>query len=280
MRKCTRVAAVLLALGTAAAGTAVPAAAAPLGLQLVTRTSPVDQATKEVVVGCPGGTKAYSVGARVNGSPPGFVVVDRVEPAADLTSVVVRARPRVVGTAWSVTGFALCGFGQPRLYPSGDTVQADQVLHDTDTDAESCPAGQVTGVGATISNPANEPVGLYALKPNPALSAAIASASGPAGPWPAGQWKVKAWAICAELSLDLALVEAMSGKSEDSPKTVIATCPDGSLIGWGGAVDGPPPHKPAALEGTTPNTTDNEVTAIGTAGASPWSMAAYAICVK
>ncbi|MEU8007447.1 hypothetical protein AB0B66_40340 [Catellatospora sp. NPDC049111] len=88
---------------------AAPAAALPDPLvTLVTQISSTDTDPKTVVVACPKDSWVFAVGGWSNGSD-GRVLLTRLEPAADLRSATVSARPRSDSTAaFSLVAQVIC----------------------------------------------------------------------------------------------------------------------------------------------------------------------------
>ncbi|WP_155370233.1 hypothetical protein [Catellatospora vulcania] len=95
-------------LGAVLAPAAPAAAAADPLVTLEQQTSTTDTVAKTVVVSCPDESWVFAVGGWVNGST-GRVLLTRLEPAADLRSATVSARPRTdSAVAFSVTAQVIC----------------------------------------------------------------------------------------------------------------------------------------------------------------------------
>ncbi|MEU4446998.1 hypothetical protein AB0K14_07995 [Actinosynnema sp. NPDC050801] len=274
-----RVAVVGFAVG-AASGAVTTAraqiAASAVDAHLVEAVSPDTPFAKSVTAWCPSGTKLYSGGGAVR-DWSGQVVIDAVRPLPDLSGVVVSARPLAPTPAWAVVAHAVCARGNPVLV-RGDGFGAASV--DLKKHSASCSVpGSLTGVFGEVvgADPAN-PAALYGLVPDAGLTTATAKASGPVD----ASWSVKAWAVCDEdlAGLLVRVVEkgAMSGEYE---QTVSATCADGYEYTGGGATAYA--NSPDALAVSLmwqPNLDVGSMTAVGTKGASPWGIEAYAICAK
>ncbi|GAB4054390.1 hypothetical protein [Catellatospora paridis] len=88
---------------------AAPAAALPDPLvTLEQQISPTDTAAKSVVVSCPDDSWVFAVGGWINGTTGG-VLLTRLEPAEDLRSATVSARPRSdSAVAFSVVAQVIC----------------------------------------------------------------------------------------------------------------------------------------------------------------------------
>ncbi|GHJ48904.1 hypothetical protein Cs7R123_62460 [Catellatospora sp. TT07R-123] len=149
--KASRLAAAALAAGALAVPVApVPAYADPL-VGLVQHTSGVDAAPKSVTVQCPAGSWVFALGAQVTGGG-GLVQLVRMEPAADLRTVTVAARPRSTATGtFSVTAEAVCGRSERApVLVTRDTVQAPSV-------AATCPGEtDLLGFGFRIDRPVDQ----------------------------------------------------------------------------------------------------------------------------
>ncbi|MEV0457966.1 hypothetical protein [Catellatospora methionotrophica] len=104
----TRVIVAVAVLGAVLAP-AAPAAAVPDPLvTLEQQISGTDTTPKTVVVSCPKDSWVFAVGGWVNGSTGG-VLLTRLEPAADLRSATVSARPRSdSAVAFSVVAQVVC----------------------------------------------------------------------------------------------------------------------------------------------------------------------------
>jgi hypothetical protein len=262
----------LVAAGTGAAHAEEAHAEEADGVQVVESTSPRSRMDKGVTTLCPEGTKLYSAGARVDGLT-GEVAIDAIEPLADLSGVVVRGKALKPTAEWSVTGFAVCAPGDPVLVRRPAMRTALVVFKD---DKDACgDVGSLTGVNGKVVN-GGTGTALFGLIPDAGLTTATAKASGPEGPW-----SVESSAICdvklvGRLKLETAVVKWGGGE-----QSVTASCQDGyDLIGTGGTALDNAPDTNASLQSVEPDNVADSVTVVGTKGASPWSLAAYAICLK
>ena len=274
-----RIAVVGFAVG-AASGAVTTAqaqiAASAVDTHLVEAVSPVTPFAKSVTAWCPSGTKLYSAGGAVR-DWSGQVLIDAVRPLPDLSGVVVSARPLAPTPAWAVVAHAVCARGNPVLVRG---VEFGAASVDLKEHSASCPVpGSLTGLGGEVvgADPA-DPAALYGLVPDASLTTATAKAAGPDG----APWSVKSWAICEEdlAGLMVRVVEkgAMSGKYE---QTVTATCADGyEYTGGGATAYANSPDALAVSVAWLPNLLADSMTAVGTKGASPWGIEAYAICTK
>nr|BFE50386.1 hypothetical protein GCM10017745_38130 [Saccharothrix mutabilis subsp. capreolus] len=264
------VAGVALALGVVA-----PAAVAEVpGRVTVTQTGPAGLADKEVVVVCPSGTRLYSAGGSVEGGPTGSAIITRVVPAVDLSRAVVGARGVKAVVPWSITAWAVCGQGSPVLVRSAPVVGAQAV--DLKSASADCPGvGSLTGVYGEVVDPSGQAT-LYGLVPSKDLTTATAKASGPVD----GQWSVKAWGSCDAALVGKTYIEIDTGAMKgDLVQKASAQCaPGSSLLGGGGTVKSNSPDSVASLTGLYPDWSAGSMTVVGTKGASPWSIEAYAIC--
>lgn len=273
MRKTSMVGLVLgagLALGVVA-----PVAVAEVpGRVTVERTGSASPGDKEVVVACPSGTKLYSAGGWVNGAPAGSAVITRVVPAVDLSRAVVGARGVNAVVPWSITAWAVCGQGSPVLVRSEPVVAAQFV--DFKSASVSCPdVGSLTGVFGEVVDPSGQAT-LFGLVPSKDLTTATANGSGPDN----GQWSVKAWATCEDTVVGKTYLETDTGalKGDLVQKASAQCAPGSSLLGGGGTAKDNSPDAVASLVALDPDWSTGTMTVIGTKGASPWSIEAYAIC--
>jgi hypothetical protein len=261
--------AVLAAIGAAAV---VPARATTSGLagyRVVHQTSVTDTADKVVTVTCPAGTKAYSAGGTVD-SLPGRVVIERMKVLPDLSGAVVAARTRTTTPAWSVTAYAVCAQGNPMVQQAFGATAFEHKM-----DSASCEASTgLTGLGGdVITTATTDKPALMRLIPTLSPSVATVWASGPPG-----SWGVQASAVCASIP-DLYIYEVEVGP-DVKPQTAVAKCePGDTLLGGGGDVRNKVNEDGALIE-LKPNASAPQpsFTASGVGGASPWKMAAYAIC--
>ncbi|MBV1850062.1 hypothetical protein [Catellatospora tritici] len=170
--KASRLAAAAFAAGALAVSAGPVAAYADQPVSLAQRTSPVDAAAKSVTVQCPPESWVFAVGGRVDGGG-GRVQLVRMEPASDLRSATVAARPRSDATAtFSVTAEVVCGRSerQPALVTLSST-QATSVT-------AVCP-GQtdLLGFGFRLDRPVDE-WRIDALVPDLGLTSVQAHAAG------------------------------------------------------------------------------------------------------
>ncbi|MDU0289896.1 hypothetical protein [Saccharothrix longispora] len=274
-----RVAVIGFALGVASGvvGTAhARAAGHSVGVRLVEAVSPATTSGKSVTAWCPSGTKLYSAGGAVRDAS-GQVAIDAVRPLPDLSGVVVSARSFGATSPWVVLARAVCARGNPVLVRP-DGFGAAQVAVKEDSVSCAVP-GSLTGLGGEVvgSDPA-DPAALYGLVPDAGLTTATAKAAGPAD----APWAVEAWAICDPAKAGLLVREVakvdMSGSFE---QTVTATCADGyQYTGGGASAYGNGTDSLTVAVAWLPDPDSGTMTAIGTKGASPWGIEAYAICSK
>jgi hypothetical protein len=269
--------AVGLASGAVTTAQANVGAAAAFSVRVVEEVSRSTDSDKSVTAMCPTGTKVYSAGGGVD-NRSGNVVVDAIRPLPDLSGVVVSARSLAATAPWAVTAYAVCGKGDPVLV-SGNALGA--ALVEFKQESVSCPvAGSLTGLGGeVVGNDGVDKATLYGLVPDDGPTTATAKGSGPTD----AQWAMKAWAIC-DAELAGLLVRVVAGKGELSgayEQSVTAKCDDGyQLVGGGGSAVGNAPDDKAILVEAKPDPETDSMTAVGLKGASPWSMQAYAICLK
>ncbi|MDI1462914.1 hypothetical protein QEZ54_18210 [Catellatospora sp. KI3] len=170
--KASPLAAAVVAAGALVVPAAPAAATAEQPVVLAQRTSPVDAAAKSVTVQCPPGSWVFTVGAQVVGGG-GRVQLVRMEPAADLRSVVVAARPRSdAAGAFSLVAEAVCGRSErPPTLVTASSTQASAV-------ALLCP-GQtdLLGFGFRLERPVDQ-WRIDALVPNQDLTGVQVHAAG------------------------------------------------------------------------------------------------------
>lgn len=119
----------------------------PAGWDVVPLTGPLN--TQIVTVSC-GSKNVIGMGGRINNGN-GDVILDTVQPAANLKSVTVRGTvvPGTFAVGWSVTAFAVCA-NVPNLQLITPAVPLSHLVHKSIS--ASCPAGTgLYSVGADIS---------------------------------------------------------------------------------------------------------------------------------
>ncbi|MFI9812663.1 hypothetical protein [Saccharothrix variisporea] len=259
----------------AGTGARAEVGAANVIVHLVEAISPATPFAKSVTAWCPSGMKVYSAGGALR-DWSGQVVIDAVRPLPDLSGVVVSARPLSDRPAWVLVAHAVCAYGNPVLVRSNEF----GALVDAKEHSVSCPVpGSLTGVtGEVVGADPDDPAALYGLVPDESLTTATAKASGPAD----ASWTVQAYAICDKEKAGSLVREVvkipMSGELEQE---ATATCAEGYAYTGGGAT----------AYGNTgdaltvglvwlPNPEAGSMTGVGTKGASPWGIEAYAICFK
>lgn len=264
-----------LVLGLAVVAVAVAPVAGAAGVPArvtVERMGVAGPGDKEVVLPCPTGTKLYSAGGWINGAPAGAAVITRVRPGADLSYAVVGARAVNAVTPWSITAYVVCGEGRPVLVRSAPGFAAQQV--DFKAASASCAdVGALTGVFGEVVDSSGQAT-LFGLVPSEDLTTATAKGSGPVD----GQWSVQAWAVCDSTLIGKTERETSAVDPNWSPEATAQCAAGWPLLGGGGTVKGNAPDAVAGLVGLKPDWDSGSMTAIGTKGASPWSMEAYAIC--
>ncbi|MGI5212254.1 hypothetical protein [Plantactinospora sp. CA-290183] len=167
-------------------------APAPAGWQIVSVTGAAE--TEYVTASC-GTKRVIGTGARVNGGA-GNVVLDQVQPSADLRTVRARGVPipgADVPAGWSVTTFAVCATqpaGLERIsFPAGPDEEGEAAL------MQSCPAGKALyGTGADI-NAGNGQVLLSGV--NVSTLEDTSAWANEDGAGPPNSWTLTGYGICA-----------------------------------------------------------------------------------
>ncbi|GAA4735298.1 hypothetical protein Prum_084750 [Phytohabitans rumicis] len=242
--------------------------------------TPMNSDPKDAVATCPGDTKVLG-GAGYISNGFGDVVLDRIVPNADLTSVSVRGLEHGgVAGAWSATAVAMCG--DPVLNLRRVSYELPRSWTSPKNAVAYCPGNlSVYGLGAQIVDGRGDVV-LDDLEISDDLSFVNVGAYQVGDPNHA--WGLVAYAICGNRATTMERVVASpaSGSDNASPKSVhSASCPAGTTqTGVGGEVSGG--RGAVTLDELTVSAVAGGVAQVrahdnGT-GAGPWNVLSYSVC--
>ena len=160
----------------------------PAGLQHVAATSVLDSNTKTVSARCPLGKQVLATGAQIHGGA-GHVLLDDVQPAADLRSVTVTGTEIAPGAdrLWALSAHATCVDPLPGLQRTAAATSFDSQAGKNIS--ASCPDGLGSFSGGTAINGGAGHVKPVELIGN---SVAVEDENGYAAPW-----SLTDYAICA-----------------------------------------------------------------------------------
>lgn len=236
---------------------------------------------------CPAGTESTGLGGEVAlGFPAIWLRHVRTTDDIDRTQVLAGGQGN---GPWELTAHAIC-----RTETAGTTIASvagpsDPAVSQSVTAA--CPGGtRVVGAGGDAAGGTEEEpfdvsdyVHVTAVRPDAALRAVTVTAEWYHPMGVTGPWRPQAWAICAPAPPGLERVSASSPVTTDVHAYAVAGCPAGKhLIGIGGEIAGGGRYKGFDDLAPDPGLTRVSVLASGhdSAGTSPWSVTAYAICVS
>jgi hypothetical protein len=232
----------VLALGVALAGVAVPASpasAAVPGLLRMAVSSPSGSANYQSAIAvCPLGKVLVGTGYEITGGN-GEVVVDdfRVNggPATAPTAVTVGAYEidEYAGN-WMVKAYAVCAEPVPGLVRVAATTPDDSA--DFHTVTANCPAGKVlTGSGFELREVVGKGI-VDELRPDGTVSTAptaVTLGAFEADPF-YGDWSATVYAICANPIPGLVQSTAISAPTTSDFMNIVAICPPGKVLLGGG----------------------------------------------
>jgi hypothetical protein len=254
------------------------AQAAIVGLEQVTRESPLDSSNKGITATCPAGKRLLGTGAAA-GPPIGQVLIDDIQPDAGLTSLTVNAREDETGTTanWRVSAIAICATPPSGLVRASATSASDS---SNKTITVNCPSGKrVLSVAGEINSPDGQ-VLLEGLRPLAGLASARVKAIEDENGY-AASWSLTAYAICANPIAGLGRVALTYPPESGRFGFVDAFCPAGKeVVGTGGDINSP--NGQIVLDSVSPFQVGTSVGATEdeTGNTANWSLTAYAICAN
>ena len=207
-------------------------APAPAGLQRVAATSASTSAGKAITATCPAGKRVLGTGGELAGAPR-QLMLNRLLPNADLTSVNVRAFEDQTGTtlSWTVTAYAICASPaqgvrlKTRTSPSNSGTPRSFTM--------PCDAGDVAvGLGAAINGNGNQ-LALQGMTPHP-VNPGVTAAEDRDGLDQA--WSVSPHTICAAAVFRAWQRGSNQGASND--ETTVGCGTGQQAVGGGAETDG------------------------------------------
>lgn len=255
-------------------------ATAPGGLQRVATTSASNSAGigKTQSAPCPAGKDLLGVGGALNGGA-GQVVLDELNPAADLASVDVHASEDEDGQAasWSLTAYAICANGSQRTTaPLANPPEPGGGLS-----SECPPNTSATGGGGEITGGFGQ-VTFDNLTPEDSVPPSFSASAAEDGTGTGAQWSLLAYSICTT-PLPGREVVPVTNAGDTSTKTATATCPAGKrVVGTGAGLAGAAGE--VLLERIAPNAGLTAVTSKAVedpdGAGQDWDLTVYAVCAN
>ena len=260
---------------------AAPAQASFTGLERIGPFTATTSAAKSVTATCPAGKRIVGLGGDTTPGN-GRVLIDRIRPSADLTSVTLHANEDQAGTtdAWYLQSFVICApapAGLERVSATSPSNSSNKSV------AATCPTGKfLLGSSAEITGAPGEVI-LDGLVPGTGLQSVTVNALEDEGAGTSLNWSITAYAICAPKAAGLQRVAVTGSSDSTSSKIATADCPVGkSVIGVYGTINSP--NGQVVLDSLFPNiamTSANIAAAEdGTGNTANWSLTAYAVCAS